>query len=537
MPIMFDPSRYIPDMAGYAASGQRLGVESSMAATQALQRQAQHDAELRLQRQRYKMENDAAMAMLAEKQAGRQALGQRFDDRMQLSRAKFGADEQQRAYERGEKQRATTADLVASLVGPTASGNTNVLEAARAAAQARDPSLRVQLPGERDVSGPEGQTPGSMSFTVDEAYPEDVNKLRLSRGGQPVYTSPDANEMRRREAEMAALRVGPIAGSDWGISALNLAGKGADAAEAARLGTAGYNAQENRETAERVAGVRLQQQRDMAREQRDERRPTELHKLVEGMTKTQLKQAEKISTQDRELSLAEAQLASPDPLEQRRAIAGVQRAYSGLAQTNAERKDLSDSAGKVEAFKGILNTWLGGAELPEDFHRQMANMLRNARVESRRQIVALGEQARDNVYASRGLRFGSARELAEYGNQAFQRVTGTGLTDEELDAEAAQLEQRYPGRFTGRPATPGPLPLDGLSPDAFAPPPGDALPAPTPPGTPKVPWSAAERGVPPLPADARRARPGAYEGPPAPGAVDPDESAFDQELWRAMGGE
>lgn len=465
---MFDPSKYVPDLAGLAGQGNELMARSAMANTQNMSRDFGVMAEIQAQKRRDKMQLQAEMAKIAQRQEAVRSLEQRFGQNLAFRQQKAAQDQANVLYERGERQRATDADLVAGLVGPMASGNLNALERERTQAMMRDPSLSVRLPGEK------GPTPEPVPGipNVDDVYPEDTGRLRVMRGSQPVYVSPEANVMRGREAAVADL-LGPNAGP-WSARAVEAAGAGVTGEKAAEIARMEQNKLEGRETAERVAGQRLGQQRALAGERRDYEQPIELHKLVLQMAAPKVEQVKKINAQDQQMALAENQLASADPLEQRRAIAGVQRAYSGLAQTNSERRDLTESAGMTEAFLATINKWVDGGELPADFKRQMANMIQHARVESNRQKTELGKEAKEGVYAARGLPFRTARELAEYGNQAFQAVAGVGLSEEQIDREARWLEQRYPGRFGGRSAAPmpagGALPSEGLPDDAFIPP-------------------------------------------------------------------
>jgi len=465
---MFDPSKYVPDLSGMALQGNELMLKSAMGNTQNMSRDFAAMNELAAQKRRDKLQLQAAMAQLAERQATRQSLERRFGQRMGMQQQKMTQDQGNVLYERDQKQRATDADLVAGLVGPASSGNLNALEAARAQAIARDPSLSVQLPGESRASEPTG--PGEMQFSVDEAYPEDVNKLRVMRGDRPVYTSPEANVMRGREAAVADL-LGPNSGP-WSARAVEAAGAGVTGEKAAEIARNAYEKEEGRDTAERVAGARMGQQRELAGKQLEREEPYKLHDRVEKMAAAYMPEVRKIDESDRAFGLAERQLGEDaNAFMQNKAMAGILKAYTGAAATDAERRQDAQAAGKWNYYDKLIGTWVDGGELPPDFRQQVVSMVQDARHESARQRHELGIRARDHVYASTSLPIGSARELADYGNQAYAAVVGRGLSADQLDVEAKRIEGDFSKRRGGRgsPVTGG-VPSEGLSPDAFIPP-------------------------------------------------------------------
>lgn len=465
---MFDPSKYVPDLAGLAANGQELMVRSAMANTQNMSRDFAHMSEMEAQRRRDKMQLQAAMAQLAERQAARASLEQRFGANLGLKQQKMAQDQANVLYERGERQRATDADLVAGLVGPAASGNLNELEQARTAATMRDPSLSVRLPGEK---GPAVE-PAPGIPNVDDVYPEDTGRLRVMRGNQPVYVSPEANEMRRREAAVADL-LGPNAGP-WAARGVEAAGAGVTGAKAAEIARMEQNKLDGRETAERVASARMGQQRELAGQRIEREEPYKLHDRVEKMAAAYMPEVRKIDESDRAFSLAERQLGEDaNAFMQNKGMAGILKAYTGAAATDAERRQDAQAAGKWNYYDKLIGTWLAGGELPPDFRQQVVTMVQDARHESARQRHELGLRARDHVYASTSLPIGSARELADYGNQAYAAVVGRGLSADQLDAEARRIEADFAKRRGGRGApalSGGALPSEGLSGDAFIPP-------------------------------------------------------------------
>lgn len=466
---MFDPSKYVPDLAGLAGQGNELMVRSAMANTQNMSRDFANMNELAAQKRRDRMQTRAALAQLQERQAARQSLEQRFGQRLGMQQQKMTQDQANVLYERDQKQRATDADLVAGMVGPLGAGNLNVLEQARAAALARDPSLSVQLPGEKSAAVPD--TADSMTFTPDEVYPEDVNKLRVSRGDTRLYTSPDASQMRGREAAVADL-LGPNAGP-WSARAVEAAGAGVTGEKAAEIARAEQNRIEGRETAERVAGARMGHQRELAGQRLEREEPYKLHDRVEKMAAAYMPEVRKIDESDRMFGLAERQLGQDaNAFMQNKAMAGILKAYTGAAATDAERRQDAQAAGKWNYYDKLIGTWVDGGELPPDFRQQVVAMIRDARHEGARQRHELGIRARDHVYASTSLPIGSARELADYGNQAYAAVVGRGLSADQLDAEAKRIEGDFAKRRGGRGGrgAVGALPSDGLSPDGFVPP-------------------------------------------------------------------
>ena len=472
---MFDPSKYVPDMRDFALQGNDLMTKSAMANTQNMSRDFASMNELAAQRRRDKLQLQAALAQVAQRQEASRALGRRFDERMRFSRDKAAQEQANVLYDRGQKQRATDADLVAGLVGPAASGNLNALEQARTAAVMRDPSLSVRLPGE---SGPTTEpAPGIPS--VDDVYPEETDRLRVMRGSQPVYVSPQASEMRGREAAVADL-LGPNAGP-WSARAVEAAGAGVTGEKAAEIARMEQNKLEGRETAERVASSRMGQQRELAGRRLEAEEPYKLHDRVRALAEDLKPERMKINEQDRQFSLVEGQLSEgANPFMQNKALAGIMRAYTGLAATNAERRGDAQAAGMWNYFDKEIDKWTSGAELPPEYRQQVMEMVRHARAESQRQIHELGLEARNRVYSS-SLPFASPRDMAAYGNQAYSAVVGHGLSADQLDAEARRIEGDFAKRRGGQaapvygaPPGPGAAPggalNEGLSPDAFVPP-------------------------------------------------------------------
>jgi hypothetical protein len=463
---MFDPSKYVPDLRDMALQGNDLMVKSAMANTQAAGRNTEMLAETLAQKRRDKMQLQAAMAQLAERQAARKSLEQRFGERLDMQRQNAATAQDNVLYERDQKQRATDADLVSGLVGPAASGNLNALEQARTAATMRDPSLSVRLPGERGPAvEPAPGIPG-----VDDVYPEETGRLRVMRGNQPVYVSPEATEMRGREAAVADL-LGPNAGP-WSARAVEAAGAGVTGEKAAEIARAEQNRLEGRETAERVSGARMGQQRELAQGARDARLPLDIHDRVEGMAKDWLPEVRKIDESDRAFALAERQLGTDaNAFMQNKAMAGILKAYTGAAATDAERRQDAQAAGKWNYYDKLIGTWMDGGELPPEFRQQVASMVADARAENVRQRNELGRRAVDNVYSS-GLPFASAREMAERGAQVYAKLTGRRLSPEELERETQHIAPDFAQRRGGRAASAmgGALPSEGLSDDAFIPP-------------------------------------------------------------------
>ncbi len=424
---MFDPSKYVPDLAGSAMQGNELMVRSAMANTQNMGRDFANMNDALAQKRRDKMQLQAAMAQLAERQAARQSLEQRFGERLGMQRQNAATAQGNVMYERDQKQRATDADLVSGLVGPMASGNLNALEQARAQAVARDPSLSVQLPGERAAAVPDTDT--SMTFTPDEVYPEDVNKVRVSRGDTRLYTSPEDRVMRGREAAIADL-LGPNSGP-WMARSAEAAGAGVTGVESSRIGREQQGRLDANQAARDVAGARMGQQRDMATAAAEREEPWKLHDRLKAIVAEPAlqDQKKKITNGDRMYEMAESQLAQgANPFMQNEALATLLREQTGLSSTDAERRAKAQQTGMWGFFDKELSKWLDGAEVPAEYRQQVLEMLRSARAQNRKELHGLGAGARDRVYAS-GLPFASARDMARAGAMGGGLPSG-GLPDD-----------------------------------------------------------------------------------------------------------
>jgi hypothetical protein len=441
-PIL-DPSKYILPHGDSAIQGMRLLTQAQQEATRGLREDM---AGFQERRQREQM----MRAQMAERELARKELGQRYDQKMGLAREQFEAGRDDKQHERGETQQKLSAEAADRLMGALASGNLNDLERARSQAQTRDPSLSVLLPGEKAPAV--GPTP-----SVDDVYPDDdaLDSVRMSRGGRQLYQSPTSGVARQREADVASRLVSPFAGTQWGGVGVDAGGAGITGEKAAEIATKGYNAQEGRDAAERAAQARMQAQKDMHEQSVQDRQgdPYKLHDRVEKMAAAFQPQLRKVDDQDSQLSLAEAQLAQDsNGFMQNKAMAGILKAYTGAAATESERAGDQQGTGMWNYYQALVGKWADGGQLPPDFQKQVQEMLGHARQHNVKQRNDLGMRARDHVYASRSLPIGSARELAEFGNQAFTSITGQSLTDEELDQEAGELEKKYPGRFGGSPS-------------------------------------------------------------------------------------
>lgn len=498
MAIGFDVSRFFSPFRGDPLGGQQMQLQATLEggrgtaqAAQSMVRAIQESREQQLQRQQLEQQAAYRREALASLDAARRETSARGNARLDLDRRKFLQEQQ-------KLQGTTDADALRALLDPFRRGDLNATETARAAAQARDPSLSIALPGESRPT----LVPGMAS--ADELFGP-ADSLRVERGGQPLAEM-DRQTALQREADAfgrltAPLRSSPFAGLYAPALEAGMAGAGQGGGtgrEMADYALEQANKEANRRVQEQQAAA-ARDDRALARQdrgaQRDEQRTFRIQSSVDGITNkiSQRFKLPDLEKDDQALDNISRAMASDSAWQQNRGLAQEIARISGKASSDREMLDVQSSDGQWNRLAKIANSWLAGGELPAEFAEDVRKSTLELMEANNRVRMKAGLRARDAIYSSL-LPFASVNETVEAANYAFGQMTGEFLTPEEMARETQRLARlrggmgapapmRQPSSGGAPPLAPAPVQVDrpGAPPLMVPPPPPDMLPGSGPP--------------------------------------------------------
>lgn len=466
--IGFDVSRFFSPFQGDPLGGQKLYMQARAQGGQleqeglhALQRGLQARAELQQQRELAEQQLAMRQASLASLDAARQDASLRGNERLRMDREKMLQEQQ-------KLQGTTDADALRALLDPLRRGDVNAMETARAAAQARDPSLSVALPGEARPT----LVPGMAS--ADEVYGP-ADSLRVERGGQSLAEM-DRQQALKNEADVFLLMTDPLRKSRY-ADAYEPALQAGEAATGRGGGTGREMAESAIEQANREANRRIQEQqaqgaredRALARaasgENRDFQHRMAIHGAVEKVVTRYQPEIKKLDEDDMSLQNILDGMATDSGWMQRSALAENLRRMSGKASSNMEMMEQQSRAGQWERLHNIANGWISSGELSPEFVKEVQEGTAALAAANKAQRMRLGLRARDSIYASSELPFADPARVVAAANQVWTGLGLDPLTPEEMAAETQRIARLRGGMGAPMPAAPGGVDVGPL-PDA-----------------------------------------------------------------------
>lgn len=469
----FDVSQFFSPFRGDPLGGQKMQLEAALQGTRNTTQAAQvlqEGLQQRRQQQMLREQLGLRAQQLESLDRARAAAGERATARLGFDREKFG-------FEQQKYQGGADAEAVQALMSALRRGDTNALATASAAATAKDPSLTVRLPGERTTNEVGTSTPEGMTFTVDEAYPEDMNKLRVLRGDRPLLEMDRAtaqqNEQDLYDAATAGLAKSPFAAMyapavESGIGTAGHGATGAEAAESAtKMAQNERDALLRREGHDAMLGSRQAAQAATA-ENRKLQQDLSVHRAIEAVVKDYKPQVKELNDDSAMLQNMLTQMGSGSAWQQNEAFATSILRMSGKASTEPEMRRLQSRSGQWDRLQMMANGWLRGGEIPEQMLKEFAESTELLLRANQARRMQLGSEAKDRIYASSELPFGDEERAVRAANQAWTGLGNPSLTPEEMAQEVARLRKARgmaggPARPRGdtAPGVPGAPPADG----------------------------------------------------------------------------
>lgn len=440
----FDVSQYLSPFRGDPLGGQKMLVDAQLQGTQNVTQAARV-----LQSSLQQRQQDALMReQLGLRAQQLESLDAARGDAALRSRMRLGLDREKFELDQRKYQGGTDAEAVNALMSSLRRGDTNALAQAAAAVQAKDPSLKVQLPGRAAEVGT--STPDGMTFTLDEAYPEDLNKLRLLRGDQPLLEMDKAQALQNEQdmygAAVAGLSRSPFAAMyapavEAGMGGVGRGATAAEQAEAAtKLATNERDAFLRREGHDAMLGSRQAAQAAQA-EARKLQEGFKVHGAIEKVVSDYKPQVKDLNDDSAQLQNIIAGLNSGSAWQENTAFALDMLRMTGKASTNQEYARLQARPGQWNRLQMIANGWVNGGHVPDEMlneFREGAEALLKANQVRR---MEMGEQAKNRIYASSELPLGDPERAVKAAAQAWAGLGLEPLTPEEIAQETARLRR------------------------------------------------------------------------------------------------
>lgn len=375
--------------------------------------------------------------------------GRQFDmnEMNEMLRQQFELEQAARidAMNRAKAQRDLEAGLVGDATKAFGVGDTVAMDAVQSRAAVQAPALDFS----RRLA-PELSPMGLMSESA--VFGQDPEGLAISRGGMPLFRDETASA-RKRQQEVARQSLSPLIGVEGGsfdpfvTAALNTAGTGGlsgkDAASTALK--AGGDAAQRRQSGINAQSIAMSRNDTAARAGAGQEMDywDKLHQRVEAIG-NQFLSSNKLGgvkeASDATATLM-AQIDSPDPWSQNMAQLGVLKNAVKGAASDRDMANIQGAAGFLNKLERDMDYFLRGGEVPANFREQIKRGLELVNQHNQLRIHRVGLEAMDHVYQSPGIMamVRSPQEAAQFGLQAYHKITGTPVTSAEVEEEAKRI--------------------------------------------------------------------------------------------------
>lgn len=139
----------------------------------------------------------------------------------------------------------------------------------------------------------------------------------------------------------------------------------------------------------------------------------------------------KMEEQAGQLDDAEAGLMSPDGVSQNNALATLRRIQSGMTLNATEMRDFQSAAGELEALRTRFSRLLGEGQLPDEYRRQVQNVMQQMRQTIQNRMQRGAQEAYDYWMQSRNGR--AAPGVIQQKGKALKESLGGKDPNADLD--------------------------------------------------------------------------------------------------------